>query len=104
MPPEVVYHPRTREKELESYFGASEPVDEATRAHHDALIGPVRLVNVDSDRDYSSFVQLIRRILVHLTVSARYSTWTIGSDTMIVSILRRTRKGKVVWKGSVPKV
>ena len=84
-----------------AYYQDAVPIDEATRAHHDSLIGPVRLVNVDSDRDYFPYVQLIRRILVHLTVSAQYSTGTISSCTMMISILRRTRKGKVVWRWTV---
>ncbi|PBK79196.1 hypothetical protein ARMGADRAFT_1104633 [Armillaria gallica] len=87
----------TRAKRLASYHRDAVPIDEETRAHHDSLIGLVRLSNTDPDRDYLPFVQFIRRILVHLTVSSRSGWRTIGSYECTLMFMRRTAMGKDVW-------
>ncbi|KAK0458216.1 uncharacterized protein EV420DRAFT_385569 [Desarmillaria tabescens] len=93
---------QTREEELKYYHEISEPIDEATFAHHNSLIKPIRLLNADPNRDYAPLVQFIRRILVHLTVSSKYCTGTIGSYTMMLWIMRRTPKGKVAMQSLYP--
>ncbi|KAK0458194.1 uncharacterized protein EV420DRAFT_384623 [Desarmillaria tabescens] len=100
MSPKTLLEART--ERLESHRKDAVPIDEATRAHHDSLIGPVRLLNVDPDRDYLPFVQFIRRILVHLTVSSRTAWGTIGSYTCTLMFMRRTNLGKDVWDKLYP--
>ncbi|PBK88580.1 hypothetical protein ARMGADRAFT_1084537 [Armillaria gallica] len=92
----------TRTKRLASYHRDAVPIDEETRTHHDSLIGPVHLLNVGLNRDYLPFVQFIRRILVHLTVSSRSGWGTIGSYECTLMFMRRTAMGKDVWDDLYP--
>lgn len=66
--------PETHIKRLASYHRDAVPIDEESRAHHDLLIRPIRLLNVvEPDCDYFPFVESVwvgnhRKLCMHADI------------------------------------